>query len=57
LLTKKWTREGHSQPVAQMRDLLLEYFNTVEVREQKLMHSGQGDTNKAVQELLLLCEV
>lgn len=57
LLTKKWTREGHSQPVAQMRDLLLEYFKTVEVREQKLMHSGQGDTNKAVQELLLLCEV
>lgn len=57
LLTKKWTREGHDQPVAHMRDLLLEYFSNVEVREQKLMHSGQGDTNKAVQELLLLCEV
>jgi adenine-specific DNA-methyltransferase len=57
LLTKKWTREGHDQPVAHLRDLLLEYFSSVEVREQKLMHSGQGDTNKAVQEILLLCEV
>ena len=57
LLTKKWSKEGHAQPAARLRELLLEYFSVVEIREQKLMHSGQGDSNKPVQELLLLCEV
>ncbi|MDG2083883.1 MAG: DNA adenine methylase [Planctomycetota bacterium] len=56
LLTKRWLEQGHPNPAARLRELLLEYFATVEIREQKLMHSGQGDSNRPVQELLLLCE-
>jgi len=28
----------------------------VETRERELMHSGQGDSNRAARELLVLCE-
>ncbi|MEC9475552.1 MAG: DNA adenine methylase [Planctomycetota bacterium] len=56
LLTRRWSQQGEQQPAMRLRDLARECYNNVEIREQKLMHSGQGDSNRAVSELLLLCE-
>ncbi|MGE4633293.1 MAG: DNA adenine methylase [Planctomycetota bacterium] len=56
LLTRRWHSRGEIQPAACLRDLVLENYNRVEIREQPLMHSGQGDSNRQVSELLLLCE-
>ena len=56
LLTRRWLSQGHQQPAACLRELILEVYSNVEIREQKLMHSGQGDSNRPARELLLLCE-
>ncbi|MGE4619962.1 MAG: DNA adenine methylase [Planctomycetota bacterium] len=56
LLTRRWHDQGEEQPAGKMRQLILETYGNVEIREQKLMHSGQGDSNRPVRELLLLCE-
>ena len=56
LLTRRWLSQGHQQPAACLRELILEVYSNVEIREQKLMHSGQGDSNRSARELLLLCE-
>ncbi len=56
LLTSRWKKQGIEQPAKMFREILLEYFGAVEIREKSLMHSGQGDSNKPVRELLLLCE-
>ncbi|MDE0961054.1 MAG: DNA adenine methylase [Planctomycetota bacterium] len=56
LLTNRWAKQGEQQPERRFRELLLEYYGHVEIREKLLMHSGQGDSNRSVRELLLLCE-
>jgi adenine-specific DNA methylase len=56
LLTRRWHGQGEEQPARKMRQLIQETYSNVEIREQKLMHSGQGDSNRPVRELLLLCE-
>ncbi len=56
LLTRKWKKSGDENPARRFRELLLEYYGSVEIREKTLMHSGQGDSNRSVRELLLLCE-
>ena len=56
LLTGRWAKQGEQNPARRFRQLLLEYFGQVEIREKLLMHSGQGDSNRSVRELLLLCE-
>lgn len=56
LLTRRWLQQGEERPAVRLRELVREYYGNVEIREQKLLHSGQGDSNRAVSELLLLCE-
>ena len=56
LLTRRWRNLGDENPASRFRNLLLEYYGSVEIREKTLMHSGQGDSNRSVRELLLLCE-
>jgi len=36
--------------------MMRQYYPQVEFREKNLMHSGQGDSNRSVRELLILCE-
>lgn len=56
LLMRVYADRGEENPVAKFRDLCLETYPHVEVRERTLMHSGQGDSNRAARELLVLCE-
>jgi len=56
LLMQRFARQGHENPVARFRELCREYYPSVEIRERELMHSGQGDSNRAARELLVLCE-
>ncbi len=56
LLTRRWQCQGEKQPERRLRELILETYSNVEIRNQYLMHSGQGDSNRLVSELLLLCE-
>ena len=56
LLMQRYAAAGSENPIAQFRDLCRETYENVEVRERELMHSGQGDSNRAARELLVLCE-
>ena len=56
LLMRRWRDEGVDDPVAHFRALCRETYATVEIRERELLHSGQGDSNRAARELLVLCE-
>lgn len=56
LLLRLWQEAGEENPVARFRRLFCDTFDHVEVRDQDLMHSGQGDSNLKVRELLVLCE-
>jgi len=56
LLMRRWRAEGIEDPVARFHALCRETYPSVEVRERELMHSGQGDSNRAARELLVLCE-
>lgn len=56
LMTKRWLKDGEENPALRFREMMREYYPEVEFREKKLMHSGQGDSNRAVRELLILCE-
>ncbi len=56
LLMKRMREHGVENPVARFREICREVYPKVEVRERELMHSGQGDSNHAARELLVLCE-
>ncbi|MFQ5655243.1 MAG: DNA adenine methylase, partial [Planctomycetota bacterium] len=56
LLLKCWAAEGSRDPLARFRALFREQYPRVEIRQRALMHSGQGDSNRKVRELLVLCE-
>ncbi|HIN80944.1 MAG TPA: hypothetical protein EYN00_07705 [Planctomycetes bacterium] len=56
LMTKRWSRAGEEKPASRFRDMMRQYYPQVEFREKNLMHSGQGDSNRSVRELLILCE-
>ena len=55
LLLRGWRDAGERDPVARFRALFRDYYRRVEVRDTFLMHSGQGDSNPEVRELLVLC--
>ncbi|MEE8142220.1 MAG: DNA adenine methylase, partial [Planctomycetota bacterium] len=56
LLLKHWKANGVKDPVTRFHGMFREFFPKVEIRERQLMHSGQGDSNRKVRELLVLCE-
>ncbi len=56
LLMKCLSDRGIEEPVRRFREICLETYPRVEIRERELMHSGQGDSNRAARELLVLCE-
>lgn len=56
LLFKRWLRQGEGNPRARFRQLFRDYFDRVEIRDKALLHSGQGDSNRPIMELLTLCE-
>ncbi|MFN0058517.1 MAG: DNA adenine methylase [Planctomycetota bacterium] len=56
LLLKRWRKAGDADPRRRFHQLFRDYYESVEIREMSLMHSGQGDSNLNVQELLVLCE-
>lgn len=56
LLLRRWSAAGERNAVARFRALFLEHYGQVEIRERSLLHSGQGDRNRDVRELLVLCE-
>ena len=56
LLLKTWARKHpDSDPLLRFRHLALEYFGAVEILQRPLMHSGQGDSNIPIDELLVVC--
>lgn len=56
LLLKMWRAQGEKQPLQRFLAMFRDYYSGVEIRQRDLMHSGQGDSNKQVRELLVLCE-
>ena len=56
LLLRRWRACGEVDPRKRFRDLFRDYYPRVEIRERQLLHSGQGDSNRNVVELLVLCE-
>ena len=56
LLMKCLSDRGVEEPLRRFREICLETYPRVELRERELMHSGQGDSNRAARELLVLCE-
>jgi len=56
LLLKTWREAGDSRPGALRRlaDLAREAYGEVELNKKSLLHSGQGDSNKQITELLLV---
>lgn len=56
LLLKNWRQQGESNPLRRFGQLFRDSYERVEVRDRELMHSGQGDSNRKVRELLVLCE-
>ena len=56
LLLKRYARENQRQdPIRRFEDLCRESYASVETRRRAMMHSGQGDTNLEIEELLLVC--
>lgn len=56
LLLKMWRAQGELQPLQRFLALFRDYYSGVEIRQREIMHSGQGDSNRQVRELLVLCE-
>lgn len=56
LLLKSWRRKGETNPLGRFGRLFRDSFDRVEIRDRELMHSGQGDSNLKIRELLVLCE-
>jgi len=55
LLLKGYARSGVVDPVARFRALCRERYRCVDVERRTLLHSGQGDSNVEIDELLLVC--
>ncbi len=55
LLLKRFAARGDRDPVESFRRLCLESFERVEILRQPLTHSGQGDSNLSIEELLVVC--
>lgn len=55
LLLKEYSRQGCAEPLERFHALCGEFFEKVKIRRQPMMHSGQGDSNIAVDELLVIC--
>ena len=56
LLLKRYARQyPRKDPVARMETLCREAYAGVRTERRRLMHSGQGDSNLAVEELLVVC--
>ena len=55
LLLKEFVRQGSSEPLERLRRLCGEFFEGVEILKRPTMHSGQGDSNIAIDELLVIC--
>ncbi len=55
LLLKQFERKGDKDAVEAFRKLCLESYGKAEVLRRPMMHSGQGDSNIAIEELLLVC--
>ncbi len=59
LLLKSWrthAKDGDLPPESRFMELFRDYYPAVEVRQRELMHSGQGDSNRSVREVLVLCD-
>jgi adenine-specific DNA-methyltransferase len=56
LLLKIYARgERNKDPVARLEALCREAYRSVRTERQPLLHSGQGDTNILIEELLVVC--
>ena len=56
LLLKRYMRETPERdPVERLEELCQEAFSDVRTERRALMHSGQGDSNLSIEELLVVC--
>ena len=55
LLLKEFVRQDSSEPLERLRRQCGEFFEGVEILKRPTMHSGQGDSNIAIDELLVIC--
>jgi adenine-specific DNA methylase len=55
LLLKEFSRQGSSEPLDRLRRMCGEFYESVEILKRPMMHSGQGDSNIAIDELLVVC--
>ncbi|MCZ6795401.1 MAG: DNA adenine methylase [Planctomycetota bacterium] len=56
LLIKRYARDPDVRcPVSRFRELCGEFYRKVRIERRAMMHSGQGDTNLRIEELLLVC--
>ena len=58
LLLKTWRERGDSpaRALARFAELARRSYRDVAIRTQRLLHSGQGDSNRTVTELLLVAK-
>ncbi|MCA8959192.1 MAG: DNA adenine methylase [Planctomycetes bacterium] len=59
LLLKSWRQRSVGDPMppeSRFLALFRDYYSDVEMRTRDLLHSGQGDSNRSVREVLVLCE-
>jgi len=57
LLLKQYAKQSpKTNPVSRLEDLCREHYARVETRRMPVLHSGQGDKNQSVDELLVICK-
>ncbi|MEM7262093.1 MAG: DNA adenine methylase [Planctomycetota bacterium] len=59
LLFRHWRDRSEEEalaPESRFLELFRDTYADVELRQRDLMHSGQGDSNRSVRELLVLCD-
>ncbi|MEM7231477.1 MAG: hypothetical protein AAF517_04855, partial [Planctomycetota bacterium] len=54
LLLKRYEKQG-LKPLPAVRKLCKESFRSVRIEKKRFMHSGQGDSNLDIDELLIVC--
>jgi len=55
LLLKRYAKMGAADPVRELERLCLEAYRDVSTERHKMVHSGQGDSNIPVEELVVFC--
>ena len=55
LLLKRYAKMGAADPVRELERLCLEAYRDVSTERHRMVHSGQGDSNIPVEELVVLC--